>query len=45
MFLIVNGVGNKLIYFSDERRLYGLSADDFSPSLFSEEFENKQQWV
>lgn len=34
MFYVVNELGNKLIYFSDEFRLYGLSVDDFSPSLF-----------
>jgi len=32
MFYVVSEVGNKLIYFSDELRLYGLSSvDDFFP--------------
>jgi hypothetical protein len=32
IFHVVSEVGNKLIYFSDELRLYGLSSvDDFSP--------------
>jgi hypothetical protein len=31
MFYVVNEVGNKRVCFSDERRLCGLSADDFFP--------------